>query len=76
MKHYLKRNVKNVTVNKAQALVALIATNRIKQKVITSKTDNKKDHQQKSITILGDSMTKHVNAWEICGNCRETVKYM
>ena len=74
MKHYLKRNVKNVIVNKTQALVALIATNRIKQENITSKTDNKKDYQQKSITILGDSMTKHVNAWEISrklqGNCK------
>ena len=54
--------------------MALITTNRIKQKVITSKTDNKKDHQQKSITILGNSMTKQVNAWEISrklqGNCK------
>ena len=34
MKHHLKRKVKNVLVNKTQVLVVLIATNRIKQKVI------------------------------------------
>ena len=40
------------------------------------KTDNEKSHKQKSIIILGDSMIKHVNGWEISrklqGNCSET----
>ena len=31
----------------------------------TSKTDNEKDHKEKSVIILGDSMIKHVNGWEI-----------
>ena len=45
----------------------------------TPKTDNKKDHKQKSIIILGDSMIKHVNGWEISrklqGNCKVYVKH-
>ena len=34
MKHPLQRKVKNVIVNKTQVLMVLIATNRIKQKMI------------------------------------------
>ena len=45
----------------------------------TSKTINKKDHKQKSVIILGDSMIKHVNSWEISrkfqGNCKKYVKH-
>ena len=45
-----------------------------------SKTDNKKkNHKQKSLIILGDSMIKHVNVWEISrklqGNCKVYVKH-
>ena len=60
--------MKNVIVNKAQVLAVLITTNRKKLKVINyqhQKTDNKKDHKQKSVIILGASMIKHVNGWEI-----------
>ena len=45
----------------------------------TSKNDNEKDHKQKSVIILGDSMIKHVNGWEISrklqGNCKVYVKH-
>ena len=48
-------------------------------KLLASKTDNKKDHKQKSVIILGDSMIKHVNSWEISrklqGNCKVYVKH-
>ena len=48
-------------------------------KLLASKTDNKKDHKQKSVIILGDSMIKHVNGWEISrklqGNCKVYVKH-
>ena len=44
-----------------------------------SKTDNEKNHKQKSVIILGDSMIKHVNGWEISrklqGNCKVSVKH-
>ena len=47
-------------------------------KLLASKTDNKKDHKQKSV-IFGDSMIKHVNGWEISqklqGNCEVYVKH-
>ena len=81
MKHHLKRTVKNVLVNKTQVLVVLITTNRIKKsdKSSASKTDNEKDHKQKSVIILGDSMIKHVNGLEISrkllGNCKVYVKH-
>ena len=45
----------------------------------TSKTDNEKDHKQKSIIILGDSMSKHFNGWKMSrklqGNCKVNVKH-
>ena len=48
-------------------------------KLLASKTDNKKDHKQKTVIILGDSMIKHVNGWEISrklqGNCKVYVKH-
>ena len=47
-------------------------------KLLASKTDNKKDHKEKSVIILGDSMIKHVNGWEISRklqNCKVYVKH-
>ena len=48
-------------------------------KLSTSKLDNKKDHKQKSVIILGDGMIKHVNGWEISRklqrNCKVYVKH-
>ena len=48
-------------------------------KLLASKTNNKKDHKQKSVIILGDSMIKHVNGWEISRklqrNCKVYVKH-
>ena len=74
--------MKNVIVNKTQVLMVLITTNQKKtksEKLSTSKTDNKKDYKQKSVIILGDSMIKHVNDWEISrklqGNCKVCVKH-
>ena len=82
MKHHLKRKVKNVLVNKTQVLVVLTTTNRIKQKVTIhqhQKLIMKKNHKQKSVIILGDSMIKYVNGWEISrklqGNCKVYVKH-
>ena len=48
-------------------------------KLLASKAHNKKDYKQKSVIILGDSMIKHVNGWEISrklqGNCKVNVKH-
>ena len=50
--------MKNVLFNKTQVLVVLITTKGDKSSI--SKTVNKKDHKQKSVIILGESMIKHV----------------
>ena len=75
MKQHLKRKVKNVIVNNTQVLVVLITANRVKQKleIINIKTEV-------SYIILGDSMTKHANGWEIfrklLGNFKLYVKHL
>ena len=43
-------------------------------KLLASKTDNKKDHKQKSVIILDDSMIKHVNGWEISWKLQGNIK--
>ena len=78
MKQHLKRKVKNVIVNKTKVLMTNNSkSSRTKSnKSSTSETDNKRDHKQKSVIILGDSMIKHVNGWEVLRKLQETVKYM
>ena len=59
MKHHEKCN--------SQQNTSINGSNNNKQekaksdKYSTSKPENKKDHKQKSVIILGESMIKHVN---------------